>query len=254
MVGQVLPLLLRELRTCGSTQHWTFRVLGNIKSQLCVQEVLRGAPPTAADVDRLPRCCDVVLETLRVHPPAYMVGRCAAVDTTLPVPSAAGSSGSGGCGVAATEGGGSSGGSAAGSEGGSEGSGGYRIPAGTTALVAPYLLHLRPHVWGDDAGSFRPARWPRLRAAGAVGASWRSALAGLGPGGCYIPFGGGPRNCVGTGFAFLEAVLVLAMILQRVRLEPPERGAPFPPPAPLITLRPEQVRVRLRTRVPRRRR
>jgi hypothetical protein len=44
--------------------------------------------------------------------------------------------------------------------------------------------------------------------------SFSSVLRDLGPNGAYVPFGGGPRNCIGTGFAMTEAVLVLALLLQ----------------------------------------
>ena len=52
----------------------------------------------------------------------------------------------------------------------------------------------------------------------------------------YFPFGGGPRLCIGNTFAMTEAVIVLAMIAQRFRLEPvPGHRVE---PEPLVTLRP----------------
>ena len=62
----------------------------------------------------------------------------------------------------------------------------------------------------------------------------------MGPGGVYVPFGAGPRVCIGTGFAMMEAVLLLATVARGVefRLRP---GAQPPRPRALITLRPELV-------------
>jgi cytochrome P450 len=53
----------------------------------------------------------------------------------------------------------------------------------------------------------------------------------------YFPFGGGPRGCIGSRFAMLEGVLLLATIAQRFRLKPVP-GHPVVP-VPSITLRPE---------------
>ncbi len=86
----------------------------------------------------------------------------------------------------------------------------------------------------DDPEAFRPERW------------LDGSTANL-PRHAYMPFGGGPRVCVGNHFAMMEAVLVLATVVQRARFERVSRAAVEPQPA--ITLRPKNgipLRVRLR--------
>ena len=156
--------------------------------------------PDAADYTRLPLTSAVVLETMRLMPPAYLVGRCAAADVTL---------------------------------------GPYRLPQGTTVLVSPYLLHRAPSTWGPDAADFRPGRW--------AGVSMADALKGMGTYSAYIPFGAGPRNCIGTGFALMEAVLVLAALCRDVTFAVPQ-GQPPPKAAALITLRPAAAQLELSRR------
>lgn len=113
-------------------------------------------------------------------------------------------------------------------------------------LVAPYLLHRDPQAW-PQPDRFRPQRWRPLlaerEAAGGVGAVLpaMALLSNMQPNGHYAPFGAGPRNCVGTGFAMVEVMTVLAGLLQRWELRPPQQGSPFPAPAALITLRPAAV-------------
>ncbi len=66
----------------------------------------------------------------------------------------------------------------------------------------------------------------------------------MGPNGAYVPFGGGPRNCIGTGFAMIETVIVVAALLQRFEVAPGPGGA-FPRARALLTLRPEGVPLRV---------
>ncbi len=109
----------------------------------------------------------------------------------------------------------------------------YPIPAGTLVIVCPYLIHRHPGFWSDPE-TFDPERFGPGRAAAQPQYS-------------YIPFGGGPRACIGQPFARLETRLVLAMILGRfkVHLVP---GQTVVPDA-LVTLRPRDgIRVRIERR------
>jgi cytochrome P450 len=100
--------------------------------------------------------------------------------------------------------------------------GGYRIRAGSVVLVSPWITHRDPR-WWTEPGRFDPERWTPEREAEQ-------------PRFAYFPFGGGPRKCIGEGFAWTEGILVLATLAQRWRL----RHAPGTQVGrqPLITLRP----------------
>ncbi|MEV0899204.1 cytochrome P450 [Actinoplanes sp. NPDC049802] len=99
--------------------------------------------------------------------------------------------------------------------------GGYRVPAGADVLISPYTLHRDPRFW-DRPDSFAPDRF----AAGTSTDRPRYA---------YIPFGAGPRFCVGNHLGMLEAVLVLAMLCRDLRLT----GVPGEPVVaePMLSLR-----------------
>ena len=102
----------------------------------------------------------------------------------------------------------------------SEGS--YRVSRGTLVLIVPWLLHRHERLW-NRPDRFRPERFA------ASAATKRHRFA-------YIPFGGGPRICIGAGFAMTEAILILASIAQRYRLRP--SPGHVVEPVGLITLRP----------------
>jgi cytochrome P450 len=82
---------------------------------------------------------------------------------------------------------------------------GYLIPKGAQILMSPWVVHRDPR-WFPNPEGFDPDRWEGERA---------QKL----PRFAYFPFGGGPRICIGNHFAMTEATLMLAMILQRFRLE-----------------------------------
>jgi cytochrome P450 len=95
--------------------------------------------------------------------------------------------------------------------------GGYQIPAGSDVLISPYVLHRHPGYW-ERPDNFEPERFstpPRRY--------------------IYLPFGAGPRACVGSSLASIEAILVLAMVTQRYRLE--LLPGVDVVPEPLLTLR-----------------
>jgi cytochrome P450 len=114
--------------------------------------------------------------------------------------------------------------------------GGYPVRAGSEVMLWVYMTHHDPR-WYPDPSSFRPERFAEGADAG------RPKFA-------YLPFGGGPRACIGKVFAMIEARLLLATIVQRFRFElaPGRRVTPLP----RITLVPKQgMTMSLRERRPR---
>lgn len=107
---------------------------------------------------------------------------------------------------------------------------GSHVPVGSLVILSPWIVHRHPEVW-QDPETFRPDRF----IAGAPDAGSGMRTAGVRT--AYIPFGAGPRMCIGRDFAYAEAVLSLAMICRAVRLAP--SGAPVRA-LPLVTIRPDR--------------
>jgi len=101
--------------------------------------------------------------------------------------------------------------------------GGIDIDAGTSVLISPWILHRHRKLW-EEPDYFVPERF----APGRKEKIHRFA---------YIPFGAGPRICIGMGFSLQEATIILAAIIQRFRLKLVP-GFPVEPQARL-TLRPK---------------
>lgn len=111
--------------------------------------------------------------------------------------------------------------------------GGYPIPAGTPILLSPYTLQRDARFWDNPEG-FDPSRFAPEAQKG------RPRFA-------YLPFAGGPRQCIGNTFALQEMQIVLAMVTQRYRLD--LVSGQRVEPEPQITLRPKQgVHMTLRPR------
>jgi cytochrome P450 len=196
---EVLILFLAGHETTALALAWTLFELSenpHVERELHAElaRVLGGRPPTFADLPRLEYTAHVVHEGLRLHPPAWSIGREVAAPVEI---------------------------------------GGRRLEPGAWIWVLPWVVHRDPR-WYDDPLAFRPERWA-------------DGLARRLPKMAFLPFGGGPRVCIGNQFALTEATLLLATIAQRLSIRIQDRERVVPEPS--ITLR---FKHGLRARVKRR--
>ena len=189
--NEVITLLVAGHETTANALSWTWHLLAHHPSQWNrLEEQLRSAegrePPAFVE--------QVLLESMRLYPPVWIVERLATDRDLL---------------------------------------GEFEIPKGSSVLVCPYVMHRHPAHW-EDADRFRPERFsdgkPPVE-------SQRS----------YLPFGLGPRQCIGHHFALMEAKLVIATLTRHFHLEPIQDHPVIPDPG--ITLRLKhglQMRIRRR--------
>ena len=173
---------------------------------------------TFESIKDLPFTEAIILETMRLKPPAYIVGRSNSIsDVHL------------------------------------DENNKYDIPRGSTILVSPYLAHRDGQYWSKP-NEFDPNRWLALDPETNQPYA-RTALRGMGYKNTYFPFGAGPRACIGAQFAMLEAIILLACSCEKRRFDLPDdidtnnnnnnnnspgtKGGGFPKDAAGITLRPE---------------
>ncbi len=101
---------------------------------------------------------------------------------------------------------------------------GYRVAAGTVLLFGIYAVQRDPQLWKDplvfDPDRFRPEAVKRLN-------RWQ-----------YLPFGAGPRSCIGDHFAMLEATLALATIVRRAELRSEDSEFPVATPFTMVAAAP----------------
>ena len=168
--NQVMSLTLAGYETTASALTWTWHLLSQnlntvdrLRSE--VRESLGGRPPRYSDLENLPFTGMVLYESLRLFPPAWVIGRRALGADVID---------------------------------------GYDIPADTVIAICIYTMHRHPGFW-DQPDTFNPERFSPENSKG------RHKYA-------YIPFGGGPRQCIGNNFGLMEAALVIACILQRFEL------------------------------------
>ena len=77
------------------------------------------------------------------------------------------------------------------------------VPQGGTLCWSPFFLGREPSSWGDDADAFRPQRWVADPITGGAPSTF-----------CWLPFGAGPRGCLGTRLGLTEVVIGCATLLK----------------------------------------
>jgi cytochrome P450 len=184
---EAMTIFLAGHETTANALTWTWYLLSgapDVASKLHdeVDRVLQGRLPTMADIGSLPYVERVVTESMRLYPPAWLIGRRAIADYPI---------------------------------------GPYVAAARSILVMSPYIMQRDARYYAAPE-RFDPDRWTP---------EFKASL----PKFAYFPFGGGPRQCIGESFAWMELILLVATIAQKwdLRLVP---GHPVEL-QPLITLR-----------------
>lgn len=195
VTDQVLTFLFAGIDTSAALLAWALYELGRnpeIQERLHQQTtaVLDGEPPGFEDIPRLAETRNVVTETLRRHAPTWMFTRATTRPTRL---------------------------------------GAAALPAATTVLLSPYILHNRPDQF-PDPDRFDPSRRQDRQPD-------RTA---------YLPFGSGSRKCIGDRFAENLMTLALAVLTTRWCFTP-VTARPAKPSATIL-LTPHHLRLQVTRR------
>lgn len=181
--NETITFLLAGHETTANALTWTFHLISRhpaVEEKLLaeIRAVLGDRTPRMDDLPQLVFTKQVIQESMRLHPPIWIIERRAIREDRIA---------------------------------------GYHIPAGSSVVISPYALHRHPEFWNDPE-RFDPSRFEER------------------PSAAYLPFGAGPRFCIGQEFAMLEARLITAMVLRQWSL----RTLPGHPvdAMPDITLRP----------------
>jgi cytochrome P450 len=186
---EAMTIFLAGHETTANAMTWTWYLLSqtpDVERRLHeeIDSVLGGRVATVADVERLPYTTRIVTESMRLYPPAWLLGRRAVADYRIRE---------------------------------------YHVPARSIVLMSQWIVH-RDGRFFPEPDRFDPDRWTP---------EFKAAL----PRFAYFPFGGGPRQCIGESFAWMELVLLVSTIAQRWRFELVP-GHPVAPNA-AVTLRPK---------------
>ena len=186
---EVVTLLIAGHETVASSLTWSWYLLANnpgICKKIRQEAVMVSGcdDPDYAGFEKLIYTQQVVNESLRLYPPAWLITRRALGEDRLA---------------------------------------GYLIPKNGLIIISPYTIHRHPGLW-EDPDVFDPDRFAELES----NKHHRFS---------FIPFGGGPRLCIGNRFAMIEAVLILAIITKDYNLDLP--AAESINVEALVTMRPK---------------
>ncbi|KAF7833674.1 cytochrome P450 97B2, chloroplastic [Senna tora] len=193
----LMTMLIAGHETTAAVLTWAVFLLAQNptkmkKAQAEVDSVLGEGRPTFESLKKLQYIRLIVIEALRLYPQPPLLIRRALKSDVLP--------------------------------GGYKGDkDGYAIPAGTDVFISVYNLHRSPYFW-DSPNDFEPERFMVQRKNEDI-EGWAGFDPSRSPGALYpnevisdfafLPFGGGPRKCVGDQFALMESTVALALLLQK---------------------------------------
>ena len=170
LVDEVMTLVVAGHETTASALNWTWYLLSQhpeVEAKLHAE--LDAAPvesaPPLAQMESLTYTRQVIDEALRLYPPGWVLSRRTIGPDMLA---------------------------------------GYDIPAGTSVMLSPYVLHRHPQFW-KDPNKFWPERFAPEHEAD------RPRFA-------YMPFAAGPRHCIGETLALYEMLMHLYKVARRYRL------------------------------------
>lgn len=180
LVNQVAMLFLAGHETSASALTWASYLLAkapDIQDRAFAQinEVIGARMPEQRDIKELPLIWNIFRETLRLFPPVGFFAR----ENTNACPIRS-----------------------------------KNIPAGSTLVVAPWLLQ-RHRKWWNEPDAFDPDRFEREESKEAIKHA-------------YLPFSMGQRVCLGAAFALQEAVLIILCLLRDFEILPVENHEPQP--------------------------
>lgn len=200
---EAVTLVVAGHETVASAMEWAAHLLAGapaVQERVAAEAdaAFADGPVGLATLSRLPLARAVVDETLRLYPPAWVVTRRAVDADELA---------------------------------------GWAMPAGTLVIISPWVRHRDPAAWPEPL-RFDPARFESGRFESAADRAGSGSASGdpARPDTAYLPFGLGPRLCIGRDFALLEATLLVARLARGWRLAPAGRRPVRP--RPRVTVRP----------------
>ena len=197
---EVLTLFLAGHETTLLALSWTFYLLAKHPRQRekAYVEVCSvwgdDSPFTFEHARGLTYVEQVINESMRLYPPAYIIARKAKEEDHI---------------------------------------GPYHVPANKDVFINVYGLHRHPQFW-EDAQLFNPERFAAFEHKGINKY-------------VFLPFGGGPRHCIGDIFSMVEMKIIIASFLKKFDFSYPQKVTIKP--KPLITLKPDRdIEIQLRRR------